>query len=299
MAIGRTNVGGSGGSGGTLTVTAPVGVTVTVSKDGKTKTKIADSSGKAVFNGLKSGTWTVSISNGQQTVGKTVNVVTDYAVTMAFFSATIKVTYPSGSTLTCTDGTTTLKATSTTGSYTFTVPNTGTWTVSCTDGNDSASQAVSITADGQSASVTLTYFDGYLFNYGSVNEGVTGGWKKDGGGTLTAQSDGSVKIAPTTSYAQSIYHTVNKIDLTNFSTLTMNGTMWEYDGWYRDYICVWSDVTYGDYTQGLVASTKGSSNSAKDYTIDVSGLTGSYYVGIAAKDHPNYAYITMNTMRLT
>ena len=34
--IGRVNTGG-GGTGGTLTVTAPANVTVTVSKDGKTK----------------------------------------------------------------------------------------------------------------------------------------------------------------------------------------------------------------------------------------------------------------------
>lgn len=215
------------------------------------------------------------------------------------FSANITVTYPSGSTVTCSDGSTTLTASSTSGSYTFDVPNTGTWTVKAVSGSNSASEAVSITYSGQSASVTLTYFDGYLFNYGSVNEGITGGWKKDGGGTVTTQSGGSVKIAATENNDESIYHTVNKIDLTKFSTLTMNGIMWEYSGNYRTHICVWSDVTYGDYDSGLVASTKGGAGTEKDYTLDVSGLSGSYYVGIASIDHPNYGYITMNTMRLT
>lgn len=84
MAIGRTNVGGSGGSGGTLTVTAPVGVTVTVSKDGKTKTKTADSSGMAVFKGLDTGTWTVTITDGVQTATQSVGINTDYDALMSF-----------------------------------------------------------------------------------------------------------------------------------------------------------------------------------------------------------------------
>lgn len=62
MAIGKTNVGG--GSGGTLTVTAPAGCTVTVSKDGKAKTKTAGTDGVAVFKGLDTGEWTVTITDG-------------------------------------------------------------------------------------------------------------------------------------------------------------------------------------------------------------------------------------------
>ena len=60
-------------------------------------------------------------------------------------------------TCTCSNGTTTLTAPNTTGSYTFTVPSAGTWTVKSTNGTDTAQQAVSITTSGQSASVTLSY----------------------------------------------------------------------------------------------------------------------------------------------
>ena len=70
--------GGSGGSGGTLTVTAPADVTVTVSKDGKSYTKTADSSGTAVFKGLKTGTWTVTITDGAQSAAQQVTVNADY-----------------------------------------------------------------------------------------------------------------------------------------------------------------------------------------------------------------------------
>lgn len=73
-----------GGSGGTLTVTAPAGVLVSVGKDGKSKTKMADDSGIAVFKGLESGTWTVFITNGSETASKTVNIVADYATEISF-----------------------------------------------------------------------------------------------------------------------------------------------------------------------------------------------------------------------
>lgn len=82
--IGRTNAGGGGGTGGTLTVTAPAGVTASVSKDGKIKTKIVGSDGIAVFKGLKAGTWTLKITDGVQTSTKSVKITTDYNEVISF-----------------------------------------------------------------------------------------------------------------------------------------------------------------------------------------------------------------------
>lgn len=76
--------GGSGGTGAALTVTAPVGATVTVSKDGKIKTKVADSTGVAVFKGLSTGEWTVIITNATDTASDTVQLVADYTKEMSF-----------------------------------------------------------------------------------------------------------------------------------------------------------------------------------------------------------------------
>lgn len=77
-------VGGSGGSGATLTVTAPAWCTVIVSKDGKTKTRAAGADGVAVFNGLASGEWTVTITNGTDTSTDTVQITADYTKEMSF-----------------------------------------------------------------------------------------------------------------------------------------------------------------------------------------------------------------------
>ena len=154
--IGRTNTGG-GGVGGTLTVTAPAGVSVSVSKDGKTKSKTANSNGLAVFKGLATGTWTLTITNGSQTSSKPVVITADYSTVIAFFSATINITYPAGSTCTCTDGFTTLTAPNKTGSWQCIVPNAGTWTVHSTNGTNSSTKTVSIATDGQTENVVLSY----------------------------------------------------------------------------------------------------------------------------------------------
>ena len=72
----------------------------------------------------------------------------------------IAVTYPEGSICTCTNGTKTLKAKDTSGKALFNV-TVGEWTVSCTDGSETASETVSITAEGQVKAVELSYIKIY------------------------------------------------------------------------------------------------------------------------------------------
>lgn len=81
------------------------------------------------------------------------------------FYATISVTWPAGSTCAIANGDTRLVAPTTSGSYTFTVTKAGTWVVSCTDGTNTASGSVSITASGESKSVSLSYNKIPAFTY--------------------------------------------------------------------------------------------------------------------------------------
>lgn len=69
--------------------------------------------------------------------------------------AVISVTYPEGSTCTCTDGTKTLKLKNTSGQGVFWIPYAGTWTVTATKGTATKSKSVEITSEGQSISITL------------------------------------------------------------------------------------------------------------------------------------------------
>ena len=275
--IGRVNTGG--GTGGTLTVTAPANVTVTVSKDGKTKTKNSGTSGVVVFKGLSSGTWTVTITGDGKTAQKNVVVTTDYSTTISFFSATISISYPSGSTCTCTDGTTTLTAPDTSGTWVCTVPNAGTWTVSSTDGDKSKSADAVITTDGQSESVTLLYIT-YLFKDGETYDSLTGGWQ----GTVNTEKQ-ALQLTASAGKTANVW-TQNKVDLTDYSSVSVKSE---------------SNVSIGlsiiiasaiGSTSGQVA-TANISGSESELSLDISAITGEYFVWLSAyseKGSTRYVY---------
>ena len=268
-----------GGSGGTLTVTAPANVTVTVSKDGKTKTKNSGTSGVVVFKGLSSGTWTVKITDGSQTSSKPVAVTADYSTVIAFFAATINITYPAGSACTCSDGTTALSAPDTSGTWACIVPNTGTWTASCTNGEDSTSKAVAITADGQTENVALSYtlvlyekngetvdwsYKAYDYSVPSVNMTLD---------TLQSQYGEGNARRPT------LYTTV-KHDISSYDTLygsfDMTGSGSLYLG-----ILSSPPATGCDSVEKVGFASYASGNGGKvDLTLDISGFSGEYYIAV-------------------
>lgn len=81
----------------------------------------------------------------------------NYEATYYYFTATIDVTFPAGATLTCSCDGTVYTAPTTSGSYQFKVHKIGTWTVKAVDGDESESTTVTITSDGQSESVELSF----------------------------------------------------------------------------------------------------------------------------------------------
>lgn len=143
--------GGGGGTGCTLTITAPVGATVTVSKDGKSKPPKVATTGTVVFKGLETGTWTITITNGTDTATKTVEIKADYQAEITFFSATINITYPAGLACTATNGSTTLTAPDTSGTWACVVPNKGTWTITAGEWSAEAN----MTTSGQTETVRV------------------------------------------------------------------------------------------------------------------------------------------------
>lgn len=75
----------TGKTGATLTVTTPAeGITVTVTKGELSYTKTTGADGTAVFSGLETGTWTITISDGSQTDTDTVDLVADYTKALSF-----------------------------------------------------------------------------------------------------------------------------------------------------------------------------------------------------------------------
>ena len=277
--IGRVNTGG--GTGGTLTVTAPANVTVTVSKDGKSKTKNSGTSGVVVFKGLASGKWNVTIvnSDGKPTT-ITADVQTEYIVTIAFFSATINITYPAGSTCTCSDGTTTLSAPDTSGTWACIVPNAGTWTVTSTSGAETDSKAVTITTDGQSTSVELSYAL-FLFKPNAPSDIIAGEWEIPGNGTVTAEAELTVKsVNAYGDYKTWPARTKGQIDLTEYSTL--QATCKASGG---------SKTNLEVYSGSSAVASAAIGADLTTVTVDISALSGLHSIGFSGR-HSAYETIT-------
>lgn len=279
IAVPLYGFGASGGTGGTLTVTAPANVTVTVSKDGKTKTKNSGTSGVVAFKGLASGTWTVTITGDGKTAQKNVVVTTDYSTAITFFAATINITYPAGSTCTCSDGTTTLSAPDTSGTWACIVPNAGTWTVSSTDGDKSKSADVVITTDGQTESVTLLYIT-YLFKDGETYDSLTGGWQ----GMVNAEKQALQLYASAGKTANA--WTKSKVDMTDYSTISVK-----------------TDANVPNVSLSLIVEdsivaskpvAKAELNTASDeVSLDISNITGSHFIRLysySEKGGSRYVY---------
>lgn len=277
--IGRVNTGG-GGSGGTLTVTAPANVTVTVSKDGKTKTKNSGTNGVVVFKGLASGTWTVTITGDGKTAQKNVVVTTDYSTVIAFFAATINITYPAGSTCTCSDGTTTLSAPDTSGTWACIVPNAGTWTVTSTSGKETDSKTVTITTDGQSISVELSYAL-FLFKPNAPSDIIAGEWEMPGNSTVTAEAELVVKSVNNYNGNRAISaRTKGQIDLTEYSTL--QATCKASGG---------SNTKLEVYSGSSVVASTAIGADLTTVTVDISALSGLHSIGFGGR-HTAYLTIT-------
>ena len=268
---------GGGGKGATLTVNAPSGATVTVSKDGKSKTKVADTAGVAVFKGLSSGEWTLSITDGEQTAQKTVTITADYTTAITFFAATIHVTYPAGSTCTATDGVTTLTAPDTSGTWDCVVPNAGTWTFGY-DGY--AIDTVEITESGQEESITLGL---YLFKSGvGVIVPIKYGSKTTNG--ITVATDKITLTYSSNAKAMSYIYNKNKIDITSYKTIKVRAKCTENNSenkWKGKLFASENDVILSDTLSKFSAYTFFTENSSVNvYSVDIASLTGDYYVGV-------------------
>ena len=159
--VGEVDAPASGGSRITLTFASDfVGQAWTLKGGGETYTGAVDSSLTASVSVLGINT-TYTLSCVLDGVTYTTEVTTKayytaLSVNLEKFQSTITVTVDSGSTVTATLGSTVLTKTST-GTAVFTVGKAGTWAIKATLGDQTAEGTVSVTASGQSKSLTLSY----------------------------------------------------------------------------------------------------------------------------------------------
>ena len=192
--------------------------------------------------------------------------------------AAIGVTYPAGSTATCSKGTKTLTAKNTSGQWVFAIPEAGTWTV--TAGNKS--QSVIISDEGQFESVNLASL--YLVKNGEPLIGFT----------ELSPVGGRVTIGDTITFSsgEQAIRSTDKIDCTKYTKLiaAVNVTSREHD--YPFNVVVSDNSTsYEAYIQLNPANAPSpvlayaqkkpvDNNVLNVVELDISTITGSHYVGI-------------------
>lgn len=123
-------------------------------------------------------------------------------------------------------------------------------------------------------------WDGYYFKDGDQYTDITGGWAKIGdGGTVSVGEVLSVKAQYYSSGASSAcVGTVNKVDLTNVKTLYFDSPSGQSGDAYGAYLRI-ADDTSSVRTKQFTA--------AGQHSIDVSDLTGEYYLHLGTTSGGN------------
>lgn len=196
--------------------------------------------------------------------------------------AVIGVTYPSGSTCTCTNGSKTLKAKDTTGKAIFVIPSAGTWMVKAVKGSKSTSKTVSITAEGQVKTVELVYefvlYDNGIMQNGGVVKSID--HESAYGSNSAVVKDGFlyISVANNLTLANG-FRSVNAISGGQYSTLKARVSNVSGNAYFRLAAKKTSDPY--NYTEAdNYAVLNETSFTDGEYALDISAVTDSAYYGV-------------------
>lgn len=144
-----------------IVVNVESGATVVATMGDTSVSGTSDSSGTCVLTVPEAGQWSVVATlNGLTSNTQIVTVEDSYEASLSFFTATITVTVDSGSVVTCEkDGVAQTKTS--TGTAVFTVTEAGTYSITAELDGQSVSDVVTISSNGQAASLTLSYIHIY------------------------------------------------------------------------------------------------------------------------------------------
>ena len=199
--------------------------------------------------------------------------------------AVIGVTYPSGSTCTCTNGNKTLTAKGTGGKAIFVIPSAGTWTVKAVSGSKSTSKMVSITAEGQSESVELVYefvlYDNGIMQNGGVVKSIDHESIYGSNSAVVKNGFLYISVANNLTLANG-FRSVNAISGGKYSTLKVRVSNVSGDAYFRLAAKKTSDpYNYaGEDSSDEYAVLNKTSFTNGEYVLDISAVTDSAYYGV-------------------
>lgn len=191
--------------------------------------------------------------------------------------AVIGVTFPSGSTVTCVKNSVSLKANGRGTNVYFNVPEAGAWVVTIADGAKTKSQTVTINAAGQVEKLTMAYGLSLISN-GVIQSSAS--WTAE---DVTVQNrSGYVDLVMShADYDSGMY--VRQVNLTEYTTLTVEAynagstALQPNYKWLKVAIKQTADASEPQTTGEYVSIE--TSTSKQTFTLDVSGKTGTWYVG--------------------
>ncbi len=199
--------------------------------------------------------------------------------------AAIGVTYPAGSTLTCTNGTKTLKAKTTTGQWVFAIPEVGTWTVTATDptgATEPASETVEITHEGQSVNVELSHAL-YIVKNGVINEnvGFNTNLRSDSNASLTVtQNDGYLGLYSNHQHNGRV--TDRKVDVSKYTSIVLDCNPVTVGNWFAVALANAINHTGGTAAMNsLSAKTQTTAKGRQTISCNIASVNGEFYPCVA------------------
>lgn len=274
----------------TLTVNTKAGMTVVARKGDLTVTKVANSSGKVVFNEVEIGTWTLTVTDGTEISDPvSVEMIENKEIELYIFKSYLHITYPAKSTITCKNGENTFTDINNTDQkkeVSFSITDAGIWTVTAISNEDSsvnASKQISITTNGEQKTQELDY---NLWIYKNGEEFTELTLYKNNSSNVQLSFD-KIIMTGAGSYGENAVRTTNKIDLTKYKKLhcyakVTNEIFPVGDRSVQKLGLVTSSEIHYDplsYTQGYNYYTVIDTTS-KIYTLDISNISGEYFVAI-------------------
>lgn len=138
----------------------------------------------------------------------------------------------------------------------------------------------------------VNWWDGELYKSGNEYPLITGGWvgkamrgNSSGNDLMPTITKGGNDITASISGNShgGIIHTAKKIDLTKYNKIIFKGKLSTGSNYYANAsLCVWSDFNYYWYDYDARMGVTGTTSSGASKTngeLDISNLTGEYYIG--------------------
>jgi hypothetical protein len=213
-------------------------------------------------------------------------IATKSAAGVAEPFAVIGVTYPEGSTCTCTDGVEEFTAKDTSGQAIFVIPYVGTWIITATDDTNTSSETVEITSEGQSVNVELDYVY-YLFKEGDLTKNKMVYRQANANSTTVTIDNDYIQVTRhNTTQGEVQFYSEEKHDLSKYSTLYFDVSIQNVyvynNNTTRCGIFSTPPINNAEPGTSVAVTQINSNDSRKTYSVDLSRISASswpLYVG--------------------